>query len=115
MQLGNNNQTRLSMRSQIRKRRKCLPAWQQQQTTNSIIRLIRRLSVYKRSHHIAFYLPNDGEVSLRPLLLSALRENKICYLPSINNNKMDFVPYRPEHELTRNRFGILQPELPKLK
>jgi len=114
MQPGSNNQSRTALRAKIRKRRRCLSAWQQHQTTNSITRLIRQLPIYKRSRHIAFYLANDGEVSLRPLLVDALRQNKACYLPAINDQQMSFLAYRPEQELARNRFGILQPESTKI-
>lgn len=112
MQPGSNKQSRSALRAQIRKRRQCLSIWQQHQTANSIAKLIRQLPIYRRSRHIAFYLANDGEVSLRPLLLDAMQKNKTCYLPSINDKQMDFVPYRPEQALRRNRFGILQAEPP---
>lgn len=110
MQTTLSHNSRALLRTQMRKRRRNVSSWQQRQAANSVAKLLRRQPIYKRSQHIAFYLANDGEVSLQPLMADALHRGKACYLPAINGRKMEFVQYLPEQELTRNRFGILQPQ-----
>ncbi len=78
-------------------------------------RLCRRLKhqpLFLRSRHIAFYLPNDGEIDPRPLLAAALACGKHCYLPVLkpgSENRLWFVRYDLDTPLYKNRFGIPEP------
>lgn len=71
--------------------------------------------LFLRSRHIAFYLPNDGEVDLRPLMERARALGKRCYLPVLSpafHNRLWFAPYDRSTPLGPNIFGILEPLLP---
>ena len=74
--------------------------------------LARRLAAsqtFQRSQRIAAYLPNDGEMDLRPLLRRAWRAGKHCYLPMLNGQRLWCLPYTEDTPLTHNRFGIPEP------
>jgi len=65
-----------------------------------------------RSQHIAFYLPNDGEIDPSPLIRFLERCGKQCYLPRLHadgSNRVWFVRYHSGDKLSDNRFGIPEP------
>ena len=73
--------------------------------------LVRQL-IYQKSSRIAFYLPNDSELSLQIALQYSLSQNKNCYLPvicSTANPTMRFARFDNRTKLTKNRFGIPEP------
>lgn len=73
---------------------------------------------FLKAKHIAFYLPNDGEIDPVPLLELAFQRKKKCYLPCLMNgadriygNLLRFQQFDPfESQLGLNRFGIPEPE-----
>jgi 5-formyltetrahydrofolate cyclo-ligase len=68
--------------------------------------------MFVRSRHIAFYLSNDGEIDLRPLIDEAQRRGKSTYLPVLNawpRTRMAFQRVRRGEALVRNRFRINEP------
>lgn len=107
-----NKTRRLQLRRQLRARRRALSTNQQALAARRLQRLLCRQPVFWRSRHLALYLPNDGEIDPRPLLLAALALGKTCYLPVLrgaNYNSLYFVRFRPDTPLQRNRFGIPEP------
>lgn len=86
-----------------------------QQRRNAALALERRLGrhpLFLRSRHVAFYLPNDGEMDLNPLIQRARAMGKQCYLPVLSplyHNRLWFAPYQADSELVLNRFGIPEP------
>ena len=75
---------------------------------------VSRSRLFQKAHHVAFFLPNDGEIDLRPLLTLAWQQGKHCYLPVLgmrHENRMWFMPYTPGDVLLSNRFGIPEPVL----
>ncbi len=104
--------SRSEIRMNMRQRRRSLPAPARAHLAH---RLCRRLSVslpLRRSRRIAVYLPNDGEIDLRPLIRRLWKNGKECYLPVLNRNRLWFMPYTKETPLYDNRFGIPEPVLP---
>lgn len=84
----------------------------QHQHAKIIIRRIVHSSIYKRSKHIALYLPAGGEVDLSALLKHFQFHSKKCYLPVIISQKngiIAFAPYEEHTHLKKNCFGILEP------
>ncbi len=71
------------------------------------------------SQTIAGYWPNSGEIDPRPLLDSAMKMGKKCYLPvlqSIPSKLLTFLQYDPKESLIPNEYGILEPvETPQNK
>lgn len=105
---------RQRLRREMRQRRRALSAREQKEAARDLDRLLRRQPLFQRSRHIAFYLPNDGEIDPRPLLSTALRLGKRCYLPVLHpaqHGKLWFLPYTPNTPLAANAFGIPEPLL----
>ncbi len=58
---------------------------------------------------IALYLSQDNELDLYLLLEHCLKLKKECYLPVLNNNKLDFAIYNHSSTLQTNRYNIPEP------
>jgi 5-formyltetrahydrofolate cyclo-ligase len=106
------NKQRNALRREMRRRRRALTPLAQQQAASALARQLGRHPLFLRSRHIAFYLPNDGEMDLTPLIARAQAMGKRCYLPVLSplyHNRLWFAPYHPESPLLLNRFGIPEP------
>lgn len=104
--------TRNTLRRELRQQRRALSAQQQQSAALALDRVLGRHPLFLRSKHIAIYLPNDGEMDLTPLLQRALSMGKQCYLPILSplyHNRLWFAPYHADSTLSLNRFGIPEP------
>ncbi len=107
-----NQQQRNTLRRELRQQRRALSP---QQRRNAAAALERRLGshpLFLRSRHIAFYLPNDGEMDLTPLIHRAQAMGKHCYLPVLSplyHNRLWFASYHHNSKLVQNRFGIPEP------
>ena len=107
-----NQQQRNALRREMRRQRRALTPQQRRQAALALERRLGSHPLFLRSRHIAFYLPNDGEMDLRPLIERAQAMGKQCYLPVLSplyHNRLWFAPYHPESELVLNRFGIPEP------
>lgn len=105
-----NTDERQQLRSQMRARRRALSAAAQ---TRAGIALATHLSQhlwFRQAHHIAFYLPNDGEIDTRPLLQLSWALGKQCYLPVVTDRRqLHFRQVREHTRLVNNRYGIAEP------
>jgi len=104
---------RQQIRVQKRQQRRNLTEDERKKASISLTQQILRSTIFKNSKRIAFYLPNDGEIDLYPLLVSAWRHNKQCFLPVLGphqSHKLWFLPVTPETNFVKNRYGILEPE-----
>ena len=105
-------QHRNELRRSLRQQRRALTPHQRREASAALDRRLGPHPLFLRSRHIAFYLPNDGEMDLSPLLHRALAMGKKCYLPVLSplyHNRLWFAPYHDESELALNRFGIPEP------
>jgi 5-formyltetrahydrofolate cyclo-ligase len=108
------NPTRSSIRKQLRSARRALSPAQQKSAAAGLAKQLRHFLPVLRSKHIAFYLPNDGEIDPRPLISFLERCGKQCYLPRLHadgSNRVWFVRYRSGEKLSDNRFGIPEPRV----
>ena len=100
------------LRKKIRHQRRDL---EPRARTHAALQLTNHLSGhrwFKQSRDIAFYLPNDGEISLLEAIEVAWDRGKRCYLPVLSHrhtSRLWFVPFTPDSALAPNRFGILEP------
>lgn len=103
--------SRSHIRLRLRHFRRSLSAHQQQKASFQLCLRFARNSIFARARHVAFYLPNDGELSLLPLLEIALKRHKKCFLPRVDSaqQSMEFVRYRKGDRLRKGRFGIAEP------
>ena len=99
----------------MRQQRNALTPPQRAQYATQLARHFCSHPLFLHRQHIAFYLPNDGELDLRPLIERAWAMGKSCYLPVLSplyHNRLWFAPYLPDSPLRNNRFGIPEPACP---
>jgi 5-formyltetrahydrofolate cyclo-ligase len=104
--------SRPALRRQLRQARRRLSRTQQRRAARDLYRQLAQHPIFRRARHIAFYLPNDGEIDPRPLMLEAQRRGKATYLPVLNawpRTRMVFQRLMPNEHLRPNRFGIAEP------
>lgn len=105
-------QNRNELRRSLRQQRRALTPHQRHEASIALDRRLGRHPLFLRSRHIAFYLPNDGEMDLSPLIQRAQAMGKKCYLPVLSplyHNRLWFAPFHDASELVLNRFGIPEP------
>ena len=110
---ANRADPRRAIRAEMRRRRRALPSHERRARDQAITRLLGGSGPFLRADHIAFYLTNDGEVDLAPLIRRAWAMGKRCYLPvlgPVHHNRLWFARYEPDSRMVRNRFGIPEPE-----
>lgn len=101
-----------ALRQQIRERRRALSDTEREHAAFMLCERIASSRLFQQSKHIAFYLPNDGEMDLTLLIKHAWQLGKQCYLPVLaepNTQRLWFIPYTPSTKLRNNRFGIPEP------
>ncbi len=104
--------TRVQLRRQLREARRALTPVQQRRAALDLYRQLAQHPLFRRSRHVAMYLPNDAEIDPRLLLHAAQRRGKHTYLPVLNDwprTKMVFQRVMPGEKLRRNRFRIEEP------
>jgi len=107
---------RKSLRTKLRAARRRLSPHQQRLAAIALSRRLHRDPKFRRARHIAFYLANDGEIDLLPLLRRQ-PGNKTFYLPLLSKprrpweaTQLLFQPWNPsDTTLTKNRYGIFEP------
>ncbi len=107
---------RKSLRTKLRAARRRLSPHQQRLAAIALSRRLHRDPNFRRARHIAFYLANDGEIDLLPLLRRQTG-NKTFYLPLLSESRRPweatrllFQPWDPSDKtLTKNRYGIFEP------
>lgn len=105
-------QARFQLRQQLRSKRQRLTHQQRQLAAEQLVDQLRSSRLFQRSHHIAVYLPNDGEIDLWPLVRYAWQLGKHCYLPIVGHrhtHRLWFVPFTHETTMYKNRYGIAEP------
>ncbi|GAB4302077.1 MAG: 5-formyltetrahydrofolate cyclo-ligase [Thiohalomonadaceae bacterium] len=105
---------RNAIRRQMRRQRRALSPAARRAAALALARQLGNSALFLRSEHIAFYLANDGEVDLQPLIERAWAMGKQCYLPVLSpafHNRLWFAPYHPDTPLRSNQFRILEPAL----
>ena len=110
--------SRQQLRRQLRAARRALTPAQQRQAAQGLYRQLAQHPLFRRARHIALYLPNDGEIDPRPLLLEAQRRGKQTYLPVLSDwprTKMVFQQVRRGEKLRPNRFGIPEPRIQRAR
>ncbi len=82
--------------------------------SQAIARSLGRHRHFHLSERLAAYWAADGEVDPAPLMALARQRHKRCFLPVLRphpQRKLWFLPYSPGDPLTRNRFGIPEPDV----
>jgi len=103
-----------SLRSQVRRQRRNLSTFAQQQHSQALSQNIIKHKRYRYSSHVACYLANDGEIDPQPLIEHAWFAGKKVYLPVLSpiKNSLYFAPYEENTRFQHNRFNIAEPICP---
>ena len=107
--------SRDTLRKEKRALRRALTPQDQQHAALNLASNLAQLDIFRRSRHIALYLPNDGEIDLKPVMNMAWNQKKFCYLPVLRGNsdkRLWFARYEPDTKLSANRFMIPEPCVP---
>jgi len=101
------------LRNELRARRRALNPTQQAQASLFLLRHLMQLPQFMRARNVALYLANDGEINPEPIARQLWKMEKHCFLPVLRPDKrrdLWFVEYTPDALLTKNRFGIPEPD-----
>ncbi|MDG2090523.1 MAG: 5-formyltetrahydrofolate cyclo-ligase [Gammaproteobacteria bacterium] len=100
-------------RSTLRQLRRSLSPEQQFLAAENLLEHIFEDDDFKNASNIAFYQAFDGEINPSSALQAALKQGKHIFLPIISptNSSLTFVEYQTKSSLTKNAYGILEPEL----
>jgi len=105
---------RRQLRKQLRSQRRSLSAAQQEAAARALLKKLRTHPVFVRSHHLAFYMAEDGEIDPCHILKAAAKMGKRCYLPILHPfvfGKIWFARYTIGDPLVKNYFGLAEPLL----
>lgn len=111
-------QQRITLRRQLRQRRRTLTVYQQKQAARQLSQSLQRHPRIQQAKHVAAYVANDGEINPAPFMLWAQRHDKTLWLPVVNpaqtwqKQALRFVrapKSRHPRGWRRNRYGIWEP------
>lgn len=100
-----------TIRNSIREQRRSLNVSEQKSASQSLHKRLTQHPLFLRSQYIAIYWPNDGEINPIPVLETAWKMGKHCYLPALAplNKKLIFSRYKKGQALATNKYGIPEP------
>lgn len=94
----------------MRALRRALSIADQHHAASKLSFRLQRHPLFIHAKRIAFYIPNDGEISPEPLLSLAIKHRKQCYLPAIlEDSRLEFRRVGLRLNMVVNRFGIPEP------
>ncbi len=103
-----------SLRQQLRAERRNLTPAEQRRHARALAGILGRYPAFVRARRVGAYWAGDGEMDPFPLLRLAHARHKGCFLPVLRphpRRKLWFLAYGPGDRLTKNRFGIPEPQL----
>lgn len=99
---------RRHLRSQLRARRRALPAAERIAAASRLAANLLALPFSPHTGHVAGYWAMDGEIALHAWQLKLPPGCTYC-LPVIAGERLAFAPWRPGDALGSNRYGIPEP------
>lgn len=106
-------QAKTTLRLELRARRRALNPTQQTQASLFLLRHLMKVPQFMRARNVALYMANDGEIDPEPIARQLWKMEKHCFLPVLRPDKRKdlwFVEYTSNAQLTKNRFGIPEPD-----
>src|SRR5262249_29637571 len=82
---------------------------EQKHASDLIAKKAQKLSIFKKSFHIAFYNAVHGEVHCASLIKYAEQLHKMILLPVLDVQSLHFVHYQSSQPFVKNRYGIDEP------
>ena len=105
---------RQHLRRTLRHARNALSQHEQQRAAEQLCHQAIALPAFSHAKKVAAYLPNDGEISLEPLIKVCRTRDIRVNLPVLHpfsKTHLLFLNYSETAPLTANRFGIPEPVL----
>lgn len=112
-----NSPDKKSLRKQARAARAALAPDYRRLAVRRALRHAVRAGLFLKGKRWSFYLPVGEEFDALPLLNQALHMGKDCFLPITAHRiaqPLRFAELDGRHELTHNRYGIIEPHARKL-
>jgi len=106
--------SRQQLRSQLRERRRAIPAAERIAAAEALATQLLRLPFLPDTGDVAGYWAMDGEIALHVFQLRLPPGLRWC-LPVLDGEVLRFAPWRPGEPLAGNRFGIPEPEVPRAR
>lgn len=108
--------SRRELRKQLRAQRRSVSPPDASAASQALCRRILTDLSFLRARHVAFYMPEDGEMDPTLLMANAASMGKHCYLPVItdtspwHHHPLSFVLHDPfDDVMVLNRYGIPEP------
>ena len=101
-----------TLRKHIREQRNNLDLHEQRKNAWQLQKRLKQDPYFKKSQHIAIYLPVQGEIGTMPVIQEALDQGKHVYLPILMpflHNRLWFAPFTLQTPMRINKFGIPEP------
>ena len=101
------------LRQMLRERRHRLSASEQHLAGQRLRDILCQQDCYLKSHRIALYLANDGEIDPKGIAHQAWQQGKQCFLPVLHPQRpgwLQFMPWLSSTHMKKNRFGIPEPD-----
>jgi 5-formyltetrahydrofolate cyclo-ligase len=107
---------RKALRRALRQRRRDLPRPYRIAAAERLASVLARRPEFVSADNLAVYLAADGEIDAQRVIERAWATGKRVYLPVLQaGNRLRFVEYRRSARLRRNRFGIPEPVVKRLR
>lgn len=106
------------IRRLIRQRRNSLTRPQRRAAATQLLHTLRASRHFQYSRRIALYLTNDAEIDTSLLIRDLQRRGRDIFLPVLHplrKGHLSFLPYARSTPMTRNRFGIAEPDFRRSK
>lgn len=82
--------------------------------SEKVLKKLFKLPAFNRSKRISVYLSTEDEISTEPIIRYIFENNKTCYVPRYNKNKMEMVKLHSMKDwetLPLTKWNIKQPHL----
>lgn len=104
---------RQAIRRSIRQQRNQLSRSFRQQASRHLLRSLRQSPSFAFAKRIAIYLTNDAEIDTAVLLKDLQQRQRHIFLPVLHplrKGHLSFIHYQRTTRMSRNRFGISEPD-----
>jgi len=101
------------LRQLIRKKRRQLKPSERHRAGRRLLRQFSSRPEYLFSERVAVYLSNDGEIDPHWMIEDLWQRNKQVFLPVLHplrKGHLAFIRYQRNTRMSRNRFGIHEPD-----
>lgn len=93
----------------MRAKRETIDDYYRTRAAQAAASLLVKHPVFFNSKQIACYFPMNKEFDSHPLITEIFHAKKMCCLPVLIDDSLQFVHFDKDDELKKNRYGIFEP------